>query len=181
MALFWSSLGDRSSYDDTQVDDRRNTKTCHVFLCHKGAKGQALSVCNCLSDAFQAAVEEARARAGNPLLPMGRVREKVEGPLAGFQVERKHLKAIKAIGAGQFGKVCVLESGLTWLLTWYAQVFLAEQQGRQLAIKMLRGGASQGDRKEFLREAETMLSLGKHDNLVTRDAFRLNTRAKLYE
>jgi serine/threonine protein kinase len=98
------------------------------------------------------AVAEAKARAGNPLLPMGVVREKVEGPLAAVQINRKPLVAIKAIGAGQFGKV-----------------YLATVDGdetQQRAIKMLRSGAASGDRQEFLREAETQLNLGKHPNLV---------------
>ena len=136
-----------------EVDDRRNTRTCHVYMCEKGGKkGQALKICDAVCEAFRVAVAEAKARAGNPLLPMGVVREKVEGPLAAVQINRKPLVAIKAIGAGQFGKV-----------------YLATVDGdetQQRAIKMLRTGAAAGDRQEFLREAETQLNIGKHPNVV---------------
>eukprot|EP00729_Bicosta_minor_P003888 gene3888-12068_t len=136
-----------------EVDDRRNTRTCHVYMCEKhGGKGQALKICDAVCQAFKIAVAEAKARAGNPLLPMGVVREKVEGPLAAMQIDRKPLVAIKAIGAGQFGKV--------YLAT------VDGNEAEQRAIKMLRSGAAAGDRQEFLREAETQLTLGKHPNLV---------------
>jgi serine/threonine protein kinase len=134
-----------------EVDDRRNSKDCHVFMCEDGAKGQALEICNILSKAFQIAVQEAKARAGNPFLPIGRERDKVEGPLHQFQFNRKDLRAIKAIGAGQFGRVYLAS---------------AESTGALFAVKMLRGGASTQDKTEFLRESETMLELGPHDNLV---------------
>jgi hypothetical protein len=107
-------------------------------MCERGSKGQALKICNAVCEAFKVAVAEAKARAGNPLLPMGIVREKVEGPLATRQIPRKGLAAIKAIGAGQFGKV-----------------YLAINEGNeseQRAVKMLRSGAGAADRSEFLRE-----------------------------
>ena len=135
-----------------EVDDRRNTKTCHVYLCEKGSKGQALKICDAVCEAFKVAVAEAKARAGNPLLPVGRVREKVEGPLATVQVARKGLTAIKAIGAGQFGKV--------YLAT------VESQDSVLRAVKMLRNGATQADKQEFLREAETMFTMGNHEYLV---------------
>lgn len=87
------------------VDDRRDTKECHVFMCPPTAKGQALLICKTLGQAFGLAVKEAKARAGNPFLPIGRIRERAEGPLAEHQFPRKDLRAIKAIGAGQFGRV----------------------------------------------------------------------------
>jgi len=136
-----------------EVDDRRNTKTCHVYLCEKGAKGQALDICNAVCTAFEKAVEEAKARAGNPLLPMGKIRETVTGPLAEVEIPRKELIAVKAIGAGQFGKVFLATS--------------SSDPTVQRAVKMLRSGASNGDRTEFLREAETMLNLGTHANIVS--------------
>lgn len=134
-----------------EVDDRRNSKDCHVFMCEDGVKGQALEICNVLSKAFQIAVQEAKARAGNPFLPIGRERDKVEGPLSQYQFNRKDLRAIKAIGAGQFGRVYLAS---------------AESTGALYAVKMLRGGASTQDKTEFLRESETMLELGPHENLV---------------
>eukprot|EP00051_Salpingoeca_urceolata_P016387 m.216844 g.216844 ORF g.216844 m.216844 type:complete len:729 (+) comp18661_c3_seq2:315-2501(+) len=134
-----------------EVDDRRDTKTCHAFVVEKWAKGQASAICHCIAEAFEIAVQEAKARAGNPLLPVGRERDRVEGPLKEYQMSRKDLQAIKAIGAGQFGKVYLANSA---------------SQETQYAVKMLRKGASQQDRTEFLREAETMLNLGNHDNVV---------------
>lgn len=134
-----------------EVDDRRNTKTCHVFMCEKGVKDAALAICNAVCAAFEAAVAEAKARAGNPLLPMDKVRDMIEGPLAALQVPRKDLVAIKAIGAGQFGKV-YLASGAPGF--------------ERCAIKMLRLGAAVSDRTEFVREAETMVTIGEHDNIV---------------
>lgn len=135
-----------------EVDDRRNTKTCHVYLCEKGVKGIALEICNAVCTAFEKAVEEAKARAGNPLLPMGKIRDTVTGPLASVEIPRKDLVAVKAIGAGQFGKVFLATSS-------------SDSSVRQ-AVKMLRSGAAQGDKLEFLREAETMLTIGANPNIV---------------
>ena len=39
-------------------------------------------------------------------------------------------------------------------------------QQEQRAVKILRSGASEGDRAEFLREAETMQAIGTHRNIV---------------
>lgn len=135
-----------------EVDDRRNTKTCHVYMCEKGIKGMAFEICNTVCLAFEKAVEEAKARAGNPLLPMGKIRETVTGPLAEREIPRKNLVALKAIGAGQFGKVFLATSSV-------------DAEVRQ-AVKMLRSGAASADKIEFLREAETMLSIGSHHNIV---------------
>ncbi len=65
-------------------------------------------------------------------------------------MKRTDLTAIKAIGSGQFGKV-YLATG---------------RDGDQHAVKMLRDAASVEDRRDFLREAETMHDLGLHPNLV---------------
>ncbi len=86
-------------------------------------------------------------------MAQGRERQRVEGPLADCVVRRADLRALKIVGAGQFGKV-----------------YLALQAGpsgeTRRAVKMLRTGASAQDHQEFLREAETMLHLGSHDHLV---------------
>ena len=71
------------------------------------------------------------------------------------EIKRKDLRAIKAIGAGQFGKV-----------------YLAVQQDsqgktNQRAVKMLRTGASAADKAEFIAEAETMLAIGRHSSIVS--------------
>lgn len=62
----------------------------------------------------------------------------------------------KAIGAGQFGQV------------YLADQLVAddgEQQRVPRAVKMLRGGASNDDKEEFMAEANVMLDMD-HDNLV---------------
>jgi hypothetical protein len=48
---------------------------------------------------------QARKRAGNPFHAEGKVSEKIVGELADIHVKRTDLRAIKIIGAGQFGKV----------------------------------------------------------------------------
>eukprot|EP00040_Diaphanoeca_grandis_P028350 m.164037 g.164037 ORF g.164037 m.164037 type:complete len:767 (-) comp31319_c1_seq1:340-2640(-) len=136
-----------------EVDDRRNTNTCHIYLCERGIKGMALSVCNDVCIAFDIALQEAKARAGNPLLPMGKIKDTVTGPLAKVDLPRKDMVAVKAIGAGQFGKV--------FLAT------LVSEPTEKRAVKMLRSGASVADRQEFLREAETMVAIGENPNVVT--------------
>jgi len=136
-----------------EVDDRRNTNTCHIYLCERGVKGMALSICNAVCSAFDQALHEAKARAGNPLLPMGKIKDTVTGPLAEVDLPRKDMVAVKAIGAGQFGKV--------FLAT------LKSSPTEKRAVKMLRSGASVADRQEFLREAETMVTIAGNPNVVT--------------
>jgi serine/threonine protein kinase len=102
--------------------------------------------------AFQRAVEIGKAKAGNPFAAAGVVWEKMEGPLASHFIPRRALTPIKAIGAGQFGKV--------YLATM-------DPGDKSAAVKLLRGGASLDDRTEFLREAETMLTLGTHPHIVS--------------
>eukprot|EP00048_Salpingoeca_helianthica_P004078 m.73515 g.73515 ORF g.73515 m.73515 type:complete len:695 (+) comp13038_c1_seq1:54-2138(+) len=134
-----------------EVDDRRDTKTCHAFACEQ--RGQAPRVIEALGEGLRRAVEEAKARAGNPFLAQGRERDRIEGPLADCQVKRTELRAIKIVGAGQFGKV-------------FLAIQTSAQGTTQRAVKMLRSGASAQDREEFLREAETMLALGSADHVV---------------
>ena len=126
------------------VDDRRDTKECHVFLCDSGIKGEAIVICKVLGEAFAIAVKEAKARRGNPFLPIGKIRERTDGPLSALQFPRRNLKAIKAIGAGQFGRVFLA---------------LDETSDTTYAVKMLRGAASAEDKTVFLAEAETMLGI----------------------
>ena len=98
-------------------------------------------------------LSKAKARTGNPFLAQGRERDRVEGPLAEFQIKRGELRALKILGAGQFGKV-------------YLALHSSSEGDVRRAVKMLRSGASTQDREEFLREAETMLRLGNNENLV---------------
>eukprot|EP00042_Codosiga_hollandica_P054410 m.736092 g.736092 ORF g.736092 m.736092 type:complete len:726 (+) comp58894_c0_seq2:49-2226(+) len=136
-----------------EVDDRRASKTCHLFVCDKGEKKQASAVISTFHHACKIAAAEAKRRAGDPFTPQGDV-EPVVGDLAGVQIQRRDLRAIKVIGAGQFGKVylCMQNMG--------------SSNHVQRAAKMLREGASDLDRNEFLREAEVMFGLGQHDNIA---------------
>eukprot|EP00045_Choanoeca_perplexa_P007817 m.71964 g.71964 ORF g.71964 m.71964 type:complete len:715 (-) comp14231_c0_seq1:106-2250(-) len=152
--ILQASKGD--IYTFIEVDDRRDENDCAVFICDKGVKKQA----EMLEAAMTRTIELGKKRDGNPFKAVGRDREVVTGPLVDIQLRRKQLRAIKAIGAGQFGKVYLSE---------YRSPAAEDTPGSEpelRAIKMLRGKASDDDKKEFLREGETMLKIGNHDNLV---------------
>jgi tRNA A-37 threonylcarbamoyl transferase component Bud32 len=144
-------------YAFIEVDDRRSQYDCIVLLCEKTIKNQILALVESMAEAL----EMGKAKRGNPFRVIGKKREKVTGPLADVQIPRKHLVAVKAIGAGQFGKVYLSEY-------WAAGVVEAStpEVAELRAVKMLRGKASTDDKVEFLREAETMLKIGQHENLV---------------
>lgn len=84
-----------------------------------------------------------------------------KGELFRKQVHRGDLKALKTIGAGQYGEV-------------YLAIQTAQKPGPmgggtikiKRAVKMLKNNARREDKTEFLREAGTMLTLGDHENLV---------------
>lgn len=139
-----------------QKDDSLGINNCHVFQC---AGERAFDIATSFGEAFKAFAEEVKKTGGNPFAPVG---ERVAPPdhLISRQVHRVDLRPVKAIGAGQFG-----------------QVYLAEQavgngagdnggNTTRRAVKMLRGGASESDREEFLREAQTMFDL-VHPQLVS--------------
>jgi hypothetical protein len=137
------------------VDEALGTITCHLFQC---AGERALDIAAAVSDAFSNYAAEQEKNGGDPFQPYGD-REDPPASLHERQIRRNDLRAVKPIGAGQFG-----------------QVFLAKQavprgtgqdggDSWDRAVKMLRGGASELDRDEFVREAEVMLNL-RHDNLV---------------
>ena len=71
----------------------------------------------------------------------------VEGLLAEMQMKRSELRALKVLGAGQFGKVLLAVQGSSPI------------DSKQVAVKMLRPGASAQDHEEFLKEAETMVAI----------------------
>ncbi len=50
-----------------EVDDRRNSKTCHVVVC-SGAKGVALTMCDAMTAAYAEAAAETKRRAGAVLV-----------------------------------------------------------------------------------------------------------------
>eukprot|EP00047_Mylnosiga_fluctuans_P005670 m.241933 g.241933 ORF g.241933 m.241933 type:complete len:774 (-) comp13936_c0_seq1:86-2407(-) len=131
-----------------QKDDTLGINNCHVFHC---AGERAFDIATAFGEAFKAFAEEVKKTGGNPFAPIG---ERVPPPdhLVSRQVHRVDLRPIKAIGAGQFGQV------------YLAEQVLADSSTRR-AVKMLRGGASEADRNEFLREAQVMFDL-QHPQLV---------------
>lgn len=150
-------------YSFIEVDDRRSTFDCHVFLCEKGVKKQGQEV----FEAMTAAFAEARKRQGNPFRGQGQAStEPLEGPLGTRQLLRKNLHAVKAIGAGQFGKVYLAEYDTRDDEPADGDDKPKFSASKMRAVKMLRSGASPDDKVEFLREAQTMVELGNHDNLV---------------
>ncbi|EDQ88238.1 uncharacterized protein MONBRDRAFT_32895 [Monosiga brevicollis MX1] len=158
--------GDAFAY--IEVDDRRSDNECHVFVCQRSPKNQA----DQLTEAMNKTVQIGKDRVGNPFRALGKKREAVSSSaLAAIQLPRKSLKAVKAIGAGQFGKVYLSEYSVDG-----AEV---EGEPELRAVKMLRGQASDNDRDEFLREAETMLQIGAHENLVSLCGVVLNKRPML--
>lgn len=92
----------------------------------------------------------------NPFQAVG-PRQKSSKKLFARQIHRADLKAVKVIGAGQFGEV------------WLADQAIRKSNGQVVqarrAIKMLKEGGSDGDREEFIKESETMLEFD-HDNVV---------------
>jgi hypothetical protein len=84
-------------------------------------------------------------------------RQKSSKRLFARQIHRADLKAVKVIGAGQFGEV------------WLADQAIRKANGQVVqarrAIKMLKEGGSDADRDEFILESETMLEFD-HDNVV---------------
>lgn len=92
------------------------------------------------------AAEEAREAGKDPFRVTDQRREAVHGELFKRQIHRRDLKAIKQIGAGQFGDV------------WSATQTVAPGQGDngsnsiQRAVKLLRGAATLSD-KEVLTHA----------------------------
>eukprot|EP00050_Salpingoeca_kvevrii_P007735 m.298238 g.298238 ORF g.298238 m.298238 type:complete len:1104 (-) comp13814_c0_seq1:278-3589(-) len=125
---------------------------CHIFVLD--ARGvEELS--KAMMETFIAFKKEQEANAD----PFRAVGERVRAPKDLFrrQIHRRHLKAIKPIGAGQFGQV--------YLATQIVPGKTGNTETVKRAVKTLRGQASDADRDEFVHEAEIMLKI-KHRNLV---------------
>jgi len=137
-------------------EERVSSKTCHIFAV---ASGSARSVRNDLKGMVK--LSDAQETTGNPFSAVaGCPREVPKGPLFQKQIHRGDLTPVKVIGAGQYGEV-------------YLAVQTARLPGTKgggvvklkRAVKMVRNNATMEDKKEFLREAETMIKL-EHENLV---------------
>ena len=138
------------------VHDSSGSLECHIFNV---AKGMGTDLADAISFYIREAAKkysEANIKAHDPFAAVSG-RESAPASLFRKQVHRADMRAIKVIGAGQFG-----------------EVWLAEQRGKtksgqpvvvKRAVKMLKGEASSADRKEFVREAEVMLNFD-HDNVT---------------
>jgi tRNA A-37 threonylcarbamoyl transferase component Bud32 len=129
-------------------DDELKIYSCFLFQC--GGE-RAAQIANTFGDAFKLLAEEQKKLGENPFAGVG---ERLTPPadLFSIQIHRSDLIPAKIIGAGAFG-----------------QVYLADQKIEgglvRRAVKMLRGAASDADRKIFIRETQFMRHLN-HENLV---------------
>eukprot|EP00039_Didymoeca_costata_P030411 m.29413 g.29413 ORF g.29413 m.29413 type:complete len:785 (-) comp8099_c0_seq4:166-2520(-) len=92
----------------------------------------------------------------NPFAPTGK---RLAAPQSLFakQIHRIDIKAVKPIGAGQFGEV--------WLAEQTVRLPSGKTKQIPRAVKMLKSNATHSARNEFVREAETMLKFD-HDNVT---------------
>lgn len=127
-------------------------RACYVFNCAKS--GEAEEICEVLARAREVHQDEQAIRQENPLIASSALVEEVTGPLAGSQLARATLTCKQPIGAGQFGEV-------------FLATYTAPQMRRpsRVAVKMLRGGASQTDKDLFYLEAAIMQKLN-HDGIL---------------
>eukprot|EP01147_Barroeca_monosierra_P009143 gene9143-1441_t len=153
-------------YSFIEIDDRREVHNCHFFSVTK-------KTAKTIYNNIVLAVQEARKRLGNPFRAKGPPSQFISGKLTTCQVSRNLLKPIKAIGAGQFGKVFLAtynedqqDDGLTVKNSAPTNTTDNESEDGLRAVKLLRNAASDDDVMEFLREAETMLAIGHHFNLI---------------
>lgn len=98
--------------------------------------------------------------ANSPFTPEPKApREKPTGLLAALQIRRGNLRAVKMLGAGQFGEVYLAFQRIEGAGTTAAKEV-------KRAVKMLKGEATPEARADFMKEAEMMVKLGRHPNLV---------------
>eukprot|EP00911_Craspedida_sp_UC1_P002415 UC1_evm3s1801 len=142
------------------TDVRLKRRRCELFYVAE----RAGEVCDAMKQAFELAKAEAARLKANPFAAIDKKRERVTGPLFKRQIHRRDLKARSVIGMGQFGEVWSAEQSV--LVASKTPGGQPERRNVLRAVKLLRDGASSGDRTEFLREAETMLDLD-HPNLVS--------------
>eukprot|EP00041_Stephanoeca_diplocostata_P033126 m.1085046 g.1085046 ORF g.1085046 m.1085046 type:complete len:1167 (-) comp24278_c1_seq1:375-3875(-) len=135
-------------------EERHNSKVCHIFSVPKG-QGQIIRAA--VKDMYQAGQKELRLR-GNPFAALPDCpRDVPKGDLFKKQIHRSDLKPVHVIGAGQYGEV--------YLALQTARIKGGGKVDLKRAVKMVRNNATKEDKKEFQREAETMMLL-EHENLV---------------
>lgn len=158
----------------TCVPSHDKNKDMFAYIC----QNESVGIINChifnvasdlgkmINDSVRSAVrithEKLRKKGANPFgASPDSPREVPQGDLFRKQIHRADLKAVKVIGAGQYGEV--------WLAVQHARKHKDKGGGVvriKRAVKMLKNNASRQDKQEFLREAETMLALGEHNNLL---------------
>eukprot|EP01147_Barroeca_monosierra_P009266 gene9266-1543_t len=137
-------------------DDKLSRIVCHFF---KGQSTIVRDICKAAAAAMRLCLEDLQRLAGdNPF----RIAGKSELNLAGLfpehlLISRRDLRAIKVIGAGQFGTV--------WLALQQVQTG-AKSAEKHRAVKLIRSGTSEQDQEDFVAEALTMSKLD-HPNLVS--------------
>ena len=148
--LFSAVIGEKSNiFTYITKDEELQINHCAIYQCAVG--DMATQITQTFGEVFKTMAEELKRLGANPFQGVG---ERIVPPpdLFSIQIHRQDLKADKIIGAGAFG-----------------QVYLASQnvEGRPVkrAVKMLRGGASEADRKIFIKETQFMRHLD-HANLV---------------
>eukprot|EP00037_Helgoeca_nana_P005552 m.52439 g.52439 ORF g.52439 m.52439 type:complete len:811 (+) comp16534_c0_seq1:273-2705(+) len=135
-------------------DDRLKRTTVAAFSCRSPAVGR--DVCVALKKAFQVQDEIKKLRQKNPFAAISSTREACPSILFALQIHRSDLAAIKVIGYGQFGEV---------YLAKHATNDAGTTKVVRRAVKILKNSAAAADRVEFLKEAESMISLS-HPNIV---------------
>eukprot|EP00051_Salpingoeca_urceolata_P027509 m.481762 g.481762 ORF g.481762 m.481762 type:complete len:903 (-) comp22323_c0_seq1:103-2811(-) len=148
-----SSNGQRQTLGFVLRDNALNILAIQAFELDKQG---STDVSVTLKKTFELAQSEKQLR-GDPFQAVG---GRVPAPKTLFrrQIHRRHLKAMKPIGAGQFGQVYLATQTVNERKPTEKQIYRA--------VKTLRGQASEADRDEFVHESEVMLRLG-HRNLVS--------------
>ncbi|EGD76512.1 TK/HMTK protein kinase [Salpingoeca rosetta] len=137
-------------------DEKLSRTVCHLFKCPPGA---AREICKTAAFAFKICMEEMqRAEADNPFNATTKSELDISDLFPPhLLISRRDIKAIKVLGAGQFGTV--------WLALQRIRKGTKVSQ-KHRAVKLLRPGASELDQEDFLAEAITMSKLD-HPNLVS--------------
>ena len=114
-------------------DDQLNRIDCYIFSVPQ-AVGIAIS--KAIQEVMVTYAEEEKKIGQNPFAVTDPQREAVQGELWSIQIHWSDLKAIKAIGAGQFGEVYSA-----------MQSEKGESEPTMRAVKLLRNAASVKEKK----------------------------------
>lgn len=138
-------------------NDRIGVTHCHIF---RVAPGIAKRITAAVSLAFKYQADFEKKQGENPFAVTDPKREAIGGELFYRQIHRSDLKAVKNIGAGQFGAV--------YLAKQIVPQGEGDDNGTTItrAVKIMMNSATPADKTEFLREAETMLRMSDR-NLVS--------------